>query len=332
MKCSKTFFTATLLCFITVLAATSCGTKENGWLSDYDQAKELADKQNKNILLFVSGEDWDGVSTNIRTSIFETEDFLGNAEKDFVLVHLDFSDSLYESTEVAENATEEEKAKAEALQAQLEKNSQVIMDLNANSMAFPVTLLVTNNGFVYGIIEYTNEITTAKQYLDKIASFDDVQKTVEEKSKKIASSKGAEKAQAIDDLLEALPETHRYLAMELAMQVPDLDPDNTTGLLGKYEMLVAYSNAVEKLGEGDFIGAIQELIDPIDNGNMTAQQIQELYFNAAFFYSKMGDSYVNEVIDYLKKAYEVAPDSEAAKLSIKPALDMFLQATENTAQ
>ena len=334
----KRFYSVFVLCLIllTVSMCFSCNKEEtvatDGWLNDFEQATKIAKEQDKSILLFVSGEDWDGVSTKTRTEILETAEFIDAMKNEFVLVHLDFSNSLFNATEVAEDATEEEKAKAAELKAELEKKSDVIMSLNINTKVFPVFALLTNNGFVYSASEYSSTLESVQRYLDFFFSLNETRDSIYEITKRISSSRGVKRAIAIDELIEILPPDHRYLATHLALTVPDLDPDNKSGLLGKYQVYVAYSNAIDYVHENDFETAITKLLEPIGNGILNGEQEQELYFQADFFYSKMGNLHTEEIIEYLKLAYEAAPNSEAAQAAIKPALNMFLQSLNPPAE
>ncbi len=332
----KRVFSVFVLCLILLSVSMCFSCKKEvatkGWLNDFEQATEIAQEQDKSILLFVSGEDWDGVSTKTRTEILEKPEFIDAMDKEFVLVHLDFSNSLFNATEVAEDATEEEKAKAAELKAELDKKSEVIMNLNINTMVFPVFALLTNNGFVYSASEYSSTLEDVQKYLDFFFSLNETRDKIYEITKRISTSKGVKKAIAIDELIETLPPNHQYLATHLALTVPELDPDNKSGLLGKYQVQVAYSNAIKHVYENDFESAIEKLLEPIGNGILNGEQEQELYFQAAFFYSKMGDLHTEEIIEYLKLAYEAAPNSEPAQAAIKPALNMFLQSLNPPAE
>lgn len=333
MKNLRTFLEkATIIgvAFVLLTFVSCANNKSNGWLTDYDQALELADKQDKSVFLFVSGEDWDGASTVLRTSIFETEAFKNEAEKDFVLVQLDFSNSIYTSTEVAEDATEEEKAKAAETLAKLEKDAQVAVDLNATAMSLPVAILLSPEGYVFDVITYDETVTTPEQYIEKLKPYTEKAATIKNLVKEINSTKKEKKAAAIDALYETIPTTHRYLLQELVMQVPSLDPENTTGVVGKYETLVAYVNAIQHLNSNNSEAAAQTLLDTINNGHLNNEEKQYMYYLTASFYNMMGEPYVGKVVEYLQAAYDIAPETEAATMEIKPTLDMYRSMMEES--
>jgi len=71
-----------------VLSAISL-TAAEGWLTDLDEAKKVAAKENKAILVDFTGSDWCGWCIRLREEVFDKPEFK-EASKDFVLVELDF--------------------------------------------------------------------------------------------------------------------------------------------------------------------------------------------------------------------------------------------------
>ncbi|MBO5137757.1 MAG: thioredoxin family protein [Spirochaetaceae bacterium] len=295
-------FTALILMTTTV----ACKETRNGWQSNYATAKALAEAQGKNIFLFVSGEDWDTYSTNLRTTIFETEEFMSEVEKDYVLVHLDFSNSRNEDQFMQEDA-------------------QVAMDFNATTMSLPAVILITNDGYVFGTIDFDETVTTPNQYIEVLKTHNEKAKTVSELLEKIEKAEGAKKAKLIDTLVETVPQSHRYLLTELAMTIPYIDPTNESGIIGKYQVQEAYSNAIQSIYMGDVQGAINALLAPVDDGFLSSEEKQELYYQAAYFYSMQGEETIPQVVEYLQKAYDEAPDSELSQNSIMETLEMYKQ-------
>lgn len=296
----------TFVALILMTTLVACKQTRNNWQSNYATAKSLAEAQGKNIFLFISGEDWDTYSTNLRTTIFETEEFMSAAEKDYVLVHLDFSNSRSEDP-------------------LMQEDSQVAMYFNATTMSLPAVILITNDGYVFGTIDFDETVTTPKQYIELLNSYDEKAKTVSELQKKIESAEGAEKAKLIDTLVETVPQSHRYLLTELAMTIPYIDPTNESGIVGKYQVQEAYSNAIQFLYMGDMQGAINALLAPIEDGFLSNEEKQELYYQAAYFCSTQGEESTAQVVEYLQKAYDEAPDSELSQNNIVETLEIYKQ-------
>ena len=81
----KKILTAVLLFCAVILGATA----PEGWLTDFDQAKTLAQKQNKKIMLLFTGSDWCGWCIKLNKDVLSKSDFNRIARKHFVLLYLD---------------------------------------------------------------------------------------------------------------------------------------------------------------------------------------------------------------------------------------------------
>lgn len=72
-----------------LLLASVTARAELTWLTDLDEAKKVATKENKKLLVDFTGSDWCGYCMKLHKEVFATEEFEKFA-KDFVLVELDF--------------------------------------------------------------------------------------------------------------------------------------------------------------------------------------------------------------------------------------------------
>jgi protein disulfide-isomerase len=72
-----------------LLLATVTARAELTWLTDLDEAKKAAAKDNKKILVDFTGSDWCGYCIMLHKEVFATDEFEKFA-KDYVLVELDF--------------------------------------------------------------------------------------------------------------------------------------------------------------------------------------------------------------------------------------------------
>ncbi len=60
------------------------------WINDFNKAKEIAQKENKNILIFFTGSDWCGLCKSLDKDFFASEKFKKIATKNLVLYKADF--------------------------------------------------------------------------------------------------------------------------------------------------------------------------------------------------------------------------------------------------
>ncbi len=72
-----------------LLLASVTARAELTWLTDLDEAKKVATKQNKKLLVDFTGSDWCGYCIKLHKEVFDTPEFEKFA-KDYVLVELDF--------------------------------------------------------------------------------------------------------------------------------------------------------------------------------------------------------------------------------------------------
>lgn len=75
---------------IAALSASAFATAPEGWLTDIDEAVALAKKENKAVMLEFTGSDWCPPCIAMKKNVFSKQEFLDEAAKKFVLVHLDF--------------------------------------------------------------------------------------------------------------------------------------------------------------------------------------------------------------------------------------------------
>jgi thioredoxin-related protein len=91
----RNFFVALL-----ALAATSAIAADGEWPSDYSKALETARSQNKRVLLDFTGSDWCGPCIELRKRVFSRPDFRAYAEKNLVLVEVDYPQRKQQSPEL----------------------------------------------------------------------------------------------------------------------------------------------------------------------------------------------------------------------------------------
>lgn len=114
-----------VLIFLIAFSATG------DWLTDFDKAKEIAAKENKNILLNFSGSDWCGPCIKMKKQVFETEIFKTFATENLVLVRADFP-----------------RLKKNQLEKSLQQHNEALAEKYNPDGKFPLTLLLDTNGNV----------------------------------------------------------------------------------------------------------------------------------------------------------------------------------------
>jgi len=99
------------------------------WHYDLNEAKQIAQKEHKYILLNFSGSDWCGPCIEMHKVIFDNESFETFAQSNLVLVNADFP-----------------RRKKNQLSAQQQKLNNAMADQYNPQGKFPYTLLLDSNG------------------------------------------------------------------------------------------------------------------------------------------------------------------------------------------
>ena len=133
-----------------LLLATVTARAEVTWLTDLDAAKAKGVKENKPLLVDFTGSDWCPPCIQLHKVVFESAEFAAVASK-YVLVELDYPRKTPQAPEL------------KAKNAELSKKFGI--------SGFPTVLLIdAKSGEVFGkTVGFGGQ--TAKEYLDKLASF-----------------------------------------------------------------------------------------------------------------------------------------------------------------
>ena len=84
-------FKYVLLLIIIIIANNNVIAQKSidlNWQTDFEEAKQLADSQNKLILIYFTGSDWSQSCKRLNTDFFYTEDFQELAQKYLILVRI----------------------------------------------------------------------------------------------------------------------------------------------------------------------------------------------------------------------------------------------------
>ena len=62
--------------------------KDSKWLTDYDKAMKVAEKESKNVLVYFTGSDWCPPCKMLKTDLFDSAEFKALSEE-YVLLYVD---------------------------------------------------------------------------------------------------------------------------------------------------------------------------------------------------------------------------------------------------
>ena len=177
----------------------------------------------------------------------------------------------------------------------------------------PFIVLQTAEQDMYASAVIGADIKNEAQLIEKIKALTAQRTKVVEARKHIDTTKGPEKARAIDAFLTTVgnAEAHRYDA--LRMQVPALDPDNRSGLKGKYVLMSADIRAKTFTLKGNYHKAGDEYKAAAETGDLSPAELQLAWYLAAYSYLMAGDADTETVVGYLQKAIDADPQNAAVQ-------------------
>ena len=250
-------------------------------------------RDERDILLIFTGSDWSkeakDFSKNILTESCKTE--LAQ------LYAVRFIDLLH-------NPSENEREAAQ-------KNYLLFSEYAVPDIPFIILQTAEQDMYASAVIEA--DIKTEAQLIEKIKALTAQRTTVIEARKHINTTKGQEKARAIDTFLNTVgnAEAHRYDS--LRMQVPALDPDNRSGLKGKYVLMSADIRAKSFAQQGNYLKASDEYKAAAETGDLSPAELQLAWYLAAYSYLMTENTESETAIEYLHKAIEADPQNAAVQ-------------------
>lgn len=129
------------------------GAYSQDWKTNLDEAKAIAQKENKNIILVFSGSDWCAPCIKLEKNIWASDAFKAEAKKDWVLVKADFP-----------------KKKNNAQEENLKKQNAVLAEKYNKEGNFPLVVIMDKNGKVLGKTGFKN--ISPAEYIVQLHSFE----------------------------------------------------------------------------------------------------------------------------------------------------------------
>ncbi|WP_264558740.1 thioredoxin family protein [Flavobacterium sp. N2270] len=119
------------------------------WKFDFEEAKQLANEENKNIILVFSGSDWCAPCIKLDRNIWQSEAFKKEANANWIIVKADFP-----------------RKKANQLEdSQTEKNRKLAEKYNVEG-SFPLVVILDKSGKILSKMGYKN--VSPEEYIKMI--------------------------------------------------------------------------------------------------------------------------------------------------------------------
>lgn len=138
--------------FLLFVLMGTLGHSQN-WKTNFEEAKSIAAKENKNILLVFSGSDWCAPCIKLDNVVWKSSEFKTESEKKWVIYKADFP-----------------KKKANQLTSELSESNKKLAEKYNRNGSFPLVVLLDNTGKVLGMTGFKN--VSASDYIQLIHSFE----------------------------------------------------------------------------------------------------------------------------------------------------------------
>ncbi|MBQ9282865.1 MAG: thioredoxin family protein [Treponema sp.] len=276
------------------LSLISCGKKIDSsvWLSNFEDGKKAAQAENKKIFLFFSGDDFDEVSSGLKSAVFNTEDFLKTYTEKYVLVNIDFSNSRYEGEQ-------------ESLITDMKLSEKY--DVNS----FPCAYLLSKEGYVISQLAFDKSADADTVRLTFSETDDDVAK-FDELIEKTQKGSTEERLEAINQIFDNTKPNFIYLLSPLGKLYLSLDKNNKSGQCSKYLFTLAYSKGQDYFLDNQPEKASKEFETLAGNKLLADYEKQIAYYTAGFLMVQSQSTDYATIMDYFQKAYDASPDTEEA--------------------
>lgn len=272
------------------------------WVVDFEKAKERATSAGKNLFLNFTGSDWCPWCDRLDEEVFSKKVFVEYANKNFVMVELDFPNDRSKLTK--EIQQQNEKLRAEY-----------------GVQGFPTIVITDKDGIPYAQTGYVEG--GAVNYVEHLNQFQSIKKQVDELIVKSEDIKleSTERAALLDQALQMLPPwtVDRY-HIDKMKRIAELDTDNKGGLKNQYLIRVEFLGVQEALAKEEFETALGKINALIEEFKPTEQIAQYLYFARAHAYNGLENTEGEK--ESLQKALEAAPEGFLAE-RIKEYLKEF---------
>ena len=260
----------TLAAFVALMIAALPALAGPKWYTDLDEAKAVAAKENKPLLVDFTGSDWCGYCIKLHAEVFDKPEFEAFA-KNYVLVELDFPSKKPQPPE--------EKAKNKATQAKF------------GVSGFPTVLLLdAKTGEAYGRQSGYGPGSGPKAYIEKLSAFKNTTEGraalgVEAKKASEASAKRA--AQGIklraameakdfdavcklldEDFVDAQGSRKAVASINKALMSQRIDPTNKERALKWADQAIT-----ECAGDEKMLASIKSMRDRIAAGTNLSQPV-----------------------------------------------------------
>nr|QGT51527.1 lipoprotein [uncultured Spirochaetaceae bacterium] len=300
--------------FAMVLAGCSKNSTKDefGIFHDLDETISAAEKSDKKILLVFTKLDSGGFNETLVNQVLHAQDYQEKLGAEFETCQIDFSKEDFSSEKNSRSGNSSRKKSAKKTKAQIERNMRATVIYGVETP--PTVMILSPQGYVISSItylscinvtEFSNIVEVEREKID----------AMEKLVSAVKSANGQEKISAIDLLYENTHTNYRYQLRELCDEVVRLDKKNESGLVGKYLLARAATEAMDCYLERKPEKAAECYTKYVSSQFLSVEQKQQCYYAAAYITGNERPSVeVSEkILGYLNSLVELDSQTPLAK-------------------
>lgn len=293
-----------LIFFAIVFAgcARNSSKDEFGIFHDLEKTISVAEKSDKKILLVFTKLESGGFNETLVNQVLHAQDYQEKIGAEFETCQIDFSKEDFSS--------QKKSAKKTKAQTERDMNTTVIYGVETP----PTVMILSPQGYVISSITYLSCINV-QEFSNIIEVEREKIDAMEKMVAAVKNAEGIEKISAIDLLYENTHANYRYQLRKLCDEVVRSDKKNESGLVGKYLLARASTEAMDCYLARKPEKAAECYIKYVRSKFLSVEEKQRCYYAAAYITGNERPSVKisEKILGYLDSLVKLDSETPIAK-------------------
>lgn len=293
-----------LIFFAIVFAgcAKNSSKDEFGIFHDLEKTISVAEKSDKKILLVFTKLESGGFNETLVNQVLHAQDYQEKIGAEFETCQIDFSKEDFSS--------QKKSAKKTKAQTERDMNTTVIYGVETP----PTVMILSPQGYVISSITYLSCINV-QEFSNIIEVEREKIDAMEKMVAAVKNAEGIEKISAIDLLYENTHANYRYQLRKLCDEVVRSDKKNESGLVGKYLLARASTEAMDCYLARKPEKAAECYIKYVRSKFLSVEEKQRCYYAAAYITGNERPSVKisEKILGYLDSLVKLDSETPIAK-------------------
>ena len=275
---------------------------EFGIFHDLEKTISVAEKSDKKILLVFTKLESDGFNETLVNQVLHAQDYQEKIGAEFETCQIDFSKEDFSS--------QKKSAKKTKAQTERDMNTTVIYGVETP----PTVMILSPQGYVISSITYLSCINV-QEFSNIIEVEREKIDAMEKMVTAVKNAEGIEKISAIDLLYENTHANYRYQLRKLCDEVVRSDKKNESGLVGKYLLARASTEAMDCYLARKPEKAAECYIKYVRSKFLSVEEKQRCYYAAAYITGNERPSVKisEKILGYLDSLVKLDSETPIAK-------------------